>query len=52
MSVLEHGGYGEYISLALCGWENECARTDTVFFPASEVSKGKVSLDNLVIGLL
>ena len=30
--------------LALYGRKNECARTDTVFFPISEVSEGKVSL--------
>ena len=33
-----------YPELALCGIKNECARTDTVFFPISEVSKGTVSL--------
>ena len=32
--------------LALCGRENECARTDSVFFLISEVSKGIVSLNN------
>ena len=30
--------------LALCGIKNVCARTDTVFFLISEVSKGTVSL--------
>ena len=33
-----------YPELALCGSKNECARTDTVFFPISEVSDGTVSL--------
>ena len=33
-----------YPELALGGRKNECARTDTVFFPISEVSKGTVSL--------
>ena len=33
-----------YPDLALCGRTNECARTDTVFFPISEVSKRTVSL--------
>ena len=33
-----------YTKLALCGSKNECARTDTVFFPISEVSEGTVSL--------
>ena len=36
-----------YPKLALCGRKNECARTDTVFFPISKVSKGTVSLRNL-----
>ena len=35
-----------YPELALCGSKNECARTDTVFFPISEVSDGTVSLSN------
>ena len=30
--------------LALCDSKNECARTDTVFFPISEVSASTVSL--------
>ena len=29
-----------YSNLALCGSKNVCARTDTVFFPISEVSEG------------
>ena len=33
-----------YPELVLCGKVNECAGTDTVFFPISEVSKGSVSL--------
>ena len=33
-----------YSELALSGSKNECARTDTVFFPISEVSDGTVSL--------
>ena len=33
-----------YPELALCGSKNECARTDTVFFPIFEVSDGTVSL--------
>ena len=33
-----------YSVLALCGSTNLCARTDTVFFPISEVSQGTVSL--------
>ena len=34
-----------YPDLALCCRKNERARTDTVFFPISEVSKGTVSLN-------
>ena len=37
-----------YPELALCGRLNECARTDTVFPPISEVSEGTVSLINNV----
>ena len=33
-----------FSELALCGSKNECARTDTVFFPIPEVSDGTVSL--------
>ena len=33
-----------YIGLALYGSQNECARTDTVFLPISEVCDGTVSL--------
>ena len=33
-----------YPELALCGRENECAKTDTVFFPISEVNEETVSL--------
>ena len=41
-----------YRELACCGKKNECARTDNVFFPISEVSEGTVSLENkIIIGL-
>ena len=41
-----------YPKLALCGRKNLSARTDTVFFPISEVSEGTVSLENkIIIGL-
>ena len=33
-----------YTELALYGSKYECARTDTVFLPISEVCDGKVSL--------
>ena len=33
-----------YTDLALYGSKNECARTDTVFLPISEVCNGKASL--------
>ena len=33
-----------YTELALYGSKNECARTDTVFLPLSEVCDGTVSL--------
>ena len=33
-----------YTELALYGSKNECARTDTVFLPISEVCNGMVSL--------
>ena len=33
-----------YPKLALCGRNNECFRSDTVFLPISEVSEGTVSL--------
>ena len=33
-----------YTNLALCGNKNECAKTDNVYFPISEVSDGMVSL--------
>ena len=33
-----------YTELALYGSKNECARTDTIFLPISEVCDGKVSL--------
>ena len=33
-----------YIELALYGSKNECARTDTVFLPISEVCDDMVSL--------
>ena len=35
-----------YTELALNGSNNECARTDTVFLPISEVCDGTVSLLN------
>ena len=35
---------GMYTELALYGSKNECARTDNVFFPISEVFNGTVSL--------
>ena len=37
-----------YTELALYGSKNECARTDTVFLPISEVCNGKLSLTSLV----
>ena len=40
---------GIYPELSLCGGKNECARTDTVFFPISEVSEGTVSLETLKV---
>ena len=33
--------------LALCGRKNECARTDAVSFPISEVCDGMVSLNEV-----
>ena len=36
-----------YTELALYGSRNECARTNTVFLPISEVCDGKISLDKL-----
>ena len=36
-----------YTELALYSSTNECAMTDTVFLPISEVCDGKVSLDSL-----
>ena len=33
-----------YTELALYGSKNECARTDNVYFPISEVCDGMVSL--------
>ena len=38
----------EYPELPLCGRKNECARTDTVFIPISEVSEGTVFLTEQV----
>ena len=35
---------GIYNELALYGSKNECARTETVFIPISEVCDGTVSL--------
>ena len=40
-----------YPELALFGRTNECARTDSVFFPTSEVTKGTVSLKKLKAGV-
>ena len=40
-----------YTKLALYGSKNECARTDTVFYPISEVCDGTVSL-GLISGLI
>ena len=37
-----------YNELAVYGSENECARTDTVFLPISEVCDGTVSLTKVV----
>ena len=46
-SRVPQGVYGEYIytEKALYGSKKECARTDTVFLPISEVCDGIVSLD-------
>ena len=33
-----------YLKSALCGRKNECTRTNAVFLPISEFSKGTVSL--------
>ena len=38
-----------YPKLALCGSKNLGARTDPVFFPTTEVSKGPVSLSQFVM---
>ena len=39
------GGYGEYIfQVSLCSRKNLCARTDTFFFPISEVNEGTISI--------
>ena len=35
--------------LALYGSKNECARTDTVFLPISEVCNGTVSLTEVIL---
>ena len=40
---------GVYPKLALCGSKHECARSDIVFLHLSEVSKGMVSLQALLI---
>ena len=37
-----------YTELALYGSKNECARTDNVYFPISEVCNGRVSLVNML----
>ena len=43
-SRVPQGLYGEYISQASClSQQKQCAKTDTVFFPISEVSEGTVS---------
>jgi hypothetical protein len=39
-----------YTELALYGSKNECARTDTVFLPISEVCDGTVSLRQSPMG--
>ena len=44
-----------YPELALCDSKKECARTDIVFFPISEVSDGTVSqseqgIDQIKVG--
>ena len=49
ISDLEHFGgimASMYTELVLYGSKNECARTDTVFLPISEVCNSKVSLGN------
>ena len=38
-----------YTELALYGSTNECAITDTVFLPVSEVCNGTVSLNKLFV---
>ena len=38
-----------YTELALHGSKNECARTDTVFLPISEVCDGTVYLRNFFL---
>ena len=35
-----------YTELALYGSKNECARTENVFFPISEVCDGTISLES------
>ena len=40
-----------YTELARYGSKNECARTDTVFLPTSEVCDGRVSLILLAFSL-
>ena len=37
-----------FTELALFGSKNECARTDIVFLPLSEVCDGKVSLNESI----
>ena len=39
-----------YTELALYGIKKECARTDTVFLPISEVCDGTVSLTKTIAG--
>ena len=36
-----------YLKLALCGSQNECTRTDNVFFPISQVCTRGVTLTKL-----
>ena len=40
-----------YTELALYGSKHECARTDNVFFPISEVCDGTVSLGDFELGI-
>ena len=42
----------KYPELALCSSKNKCARTDTVFFPISQVSTRGLTLVGIKIDLL